>query len=66
MEKEFDFQFKVVFDAIRQLMQPPATNRKPIGFTTTKLYEAISIGRKVGLTGQSLPILRGWRVCALR
>ncbi len=32
LEKKYDAQFKVVFDAIRQLMTPPATDRKKIGF----------------------------------
>ena len=32
MEKKYDAQFKVVFDAIRQLMSPPETKRKEIGF----------------------------------
>ncbi len=32
LEKKYDAQFKVVFDAIRQLMQPPAPKRRPIGF----------------------------------
>lgn len=32
MEKKYDVQFKVVFDAIRQLMTPPETKRKAIGF----------------------------------
>ena len=32
MEKKYDAQFKAVFDAIRQLMQPAARSRKPIGF----------------------------------
>ena len=33
MEKKYDAQFKIVFDAIRQLMSPPtATPRKQIGF----------------------------------
>lgn len=33
MEKKYDAQFKGVFDAIRQLMAPPATSRRKIGFT---------------------------------
>jgi hypothetical protein len=33
MERKYDAQFKVVFDAIRQLMEPPEPNRKQIGFT---------------------------------
>ncbi|MFZ3136547.1 MAG: ORF6N domain-containing protein [Thermodesulfovibrionales bacterium] len=33
MEKKYDAQFKVVFDAIRQLMKPDETkSKKPIGF----------------------------------
>ena len=32
LEKKYDAQFKVVFDAIRQLMIPPAPKRRPIGF----------------------------------
>ena len=36
IEKKYDTQFKVVFDAIRQLMTPPNTPRKQIGFRTKK------------------------------
>ena len=32
MEKKYDEQFKVVFDAIRQLMTPPARPKREIGF----------------------------------
>jgi hypothetical protein len=32
MEKKYDEQFKIVFEAIRQLMAPPAKPRKKIGF----------------------------------
>ena len=32
MEKKYDHQFKVVFDAIRQLMAPPAKPKRRIGF----------------------------------
>ncbi|HEY5233227.1 MAG TPA: ORF6N domain-containing protein [Verrucomicrobiae bacterium] len=32
MEKKYDAQFKVVFDAIRQLMSPPESKRREIGF----------------------------------
>jgi hypothetical protein len=33
LEKKYDSQFKIVFDAIRQLMLPPPTPKKPrIGF----------------------------------
>jgi hypothetical protein len=34
LEKKYDAQFKVVFDAIRQLMAPPEPPRRPIGFGT--------------------------------
>ena len=34
LEKKYDVQFKVVFDAIRSLMQPPEPKRKRIGFIT--------------------------------
>lgn len=37
MEKKYDSQFKVVFDAIRQLMAPPSTKMKVIkGFEKAK------------------------------
>ena len=32
MEKKYDAQFKVVFDAIRELMKPPEPKKRPIGF----------------------------------
>ena len=32
LEKKYDAQFKVVFDAIRQLMTPPDTKKRKIGF----------------------------------
>lgn len=32
IEKKYDAQFKVVFDAIRQLMSPPEPKEKKIGF----------------------------------
>jgi len=32
LERKYDAQFKVVFDAIRQLMAPPAPARRRIGF----------------------------------
>ena len=35
LERKYDRQFKVVFDVIRQLMEPPpGPKRKPIGFQT--------------------------------
>ncbi len=32
LEKKYDTQFKVVFDAIRELMVPPEPKKRPIGF----------------------------------
>ncbi|MEW5944651.1 MAG: ORF6N domain-containing protein [bacterium] len=36
LEKKYDAQFKVVFEAIRQLMAPPAKDQKRIGFRKNK------------------------------
>lgn len=32
LERKYDVQFKVVFDAMRKLMTPPPSNRRRIGF----------------------------------
>lgn len=32
LEKKYDAQFKVVFDAIRELMSPPEPKKRRIGF----------------------------------
>lgn len=34
LEKKYDAQFKVVFDAIRELMTPVPGKKRPIGFTS--------------------------------
>jgi hypothetical protein len=36
LERKYDTQFKVVFDAIRELMTPKAPGSRPIGFVTPK------------------------------
>ena len=36
MEKKYDAQFKVVFDAIRELMKPPEPKRRHTGFHREK------------------------------
>jgi hypothetical protein len=37
MEKKYDAQFKVVFDAIKQLMAPPSpAAKKKYGFLTSR------------------------------
>ena len=40
MEKKYDEQFKIVFEAIRQLMTPPAKPRKKIGFVVKEKQAA--------------------------
>ena len=36
LEKKYDAQFKVVFDTIRQLMAPPETKKRKIGFIVSE------------------------------
>ena len=36
LERKYDAQFKVVFDAIRDLMAPTPPKARPIGFVTTR------------------------------
>jgi hypothetical protein len=36
LEKKYDAQFKVVFDAIRQLMRPPEPKKRKIGFIVSE------------------------------
>jgi len=44
MEKKYDRQFQVVFDAIREIMRPPTPPRKEIGFKVKEKTKAY--GRK--------------------
>jgi len=46
LERRYDAQFKVVFDAIRALMTPPSPARKRIGFGDAK-----DTGPPAGVTG---------------
>lgn len=32
MERKYDYQFKIVFNAIKELLQPPVKTKKNIGF----------------------------------
>jgi hypothetical protein len=32
LERKYDAQFRVVFDAIRELMKPPESKRRSVGF----------------------------------
>jgi hypothetical protein len=36
MEKKYDHQFKVVFDAIKQLLEPPVKSKRKVGFLREK------------------------------
>lgn len=36
LERKYDGQFRVVFEAIRDLMEPPAPAKKPLGFQPRK------------------------------
>ena len=38
LEKKYDAQFRVVFDAMRELMEPPAPTRKQIGFSVKERH----------------------------
>jgi hypothetical protein len=44
LEKKYDAQFKVVFDAIRQLMTAPKPDRRKIGFLVEE--KAAAYGRR--------------------
>lgn len=46
LEKKYDSQFRVVFDAIRQLMTPPETPRKRIGFHVREKPAVYRVNRK--------------------
>jgi len=45
LEKKYDTQFKAVFDAIRQLMTPPAKERRSIGFRVEEGRPAYRVRR---------------------
>ena len=46
IEKKYDTQFKVVFDAIRQLMTPPETKKRKIGFEVREGRARYGISRR--------------------
>jgi hypothetical protein len=51
LEKKYDAQFKVVFEAIRQLMAPPTKPRRSIGFRVEEArprYRVRRLGRRIG------------------
>jgi hypothetical protein len=47
LEKKYDAQFRVVFDAIRQLMTPSDPPRKQIGFHVKERRAAYTVRRRV-------------------
>jgi hypothetical protein len=53
LEKKYDAQFKVVFEAIRELMKPPETKKRPIGFLVEepRVPYGTSKGSKKGRRG---------------
>ena len=53
LEKKYDTQFKVVFDAIRQLMAPPAKTRRSIGFRVEAGAPAYRVRRPRRTGGRS-------------
>ncbi len=53
MEKRYDAQFKGVFDAIRQLMAPPAKARRSIGFRVEEAGPVYRV-RRSRRTGRKL------------
>jgi len=46
LEERYDSQFKVVFDAIRALMEPPAKLKKQIGFEVKEAK--VKYGKRAG------------------
>ncbi len=46
LERKYDTQFKVVFNAIRALMAPPRPQRRPIGFRVEEAGAGYRIRRR--------------------
>lgn len=46
MAKKYDAQFKVVFDALRQLLAPPAPTRRELGFRVKERAAPYRVKRK--------------------
>lgn len=49
LENKYDEQFRMVFEAIRQLMRPPATERKKIGFEVNEAGATYRKGKSKGV-----------------
>ena len=54
LEKKYDAQFRIVFDAIRQLMSEPARLRKEIGFSVRERRARYGVPRVSVLRGRSI------------
>lgn len=48
LEKKYDAQLKVVFDAIRELMRPPVPGRRRIGFRVEEARPVYRVRRRRG------------------
>ena len=48
LEKKYDAQFRVVFDAMRELMDPPEPPRKQIGFAVKERRAVYRVGVRKG------------------
>ena len=48
LEKKYDHQFKVVFQAIRQLLEPPTKPKRQIGFKVGEPRVSYTVRRKKG------------------
>ena len=46
LEQKYDVQFKVIFDAIRQLMSSPEKPRRPIGFRVKERHVRYRIRKR--------------------
>ena len=46
LEKKYDSQFKVVFEAIRQLLQPPEKPKRSIGFKIEEQVATYSVNKR--------------------
>lgn len=46
LEKKYDIQFKVVFETIRELMKPPETKKRPIGFLVEEPHVPYEVSKR--------------------
>ena len=54
LEKKYDAQFKIVFDAIRQLMSEPVRPRREIGFRVRERRARYGVPLVLGSRGRRL------------